>query len=369
MNILMPALSPTMEEGTLVKWHVKEGQEIKEGDLIAEIETDKAIMEFEVPFKGKVKSLLIEEGSTNIKVNQPILNLYDKNEKEGLRTKEEKPDNERIYISPYAKKIAIDNKIDLKKIQGSGPNKRIIKEDLDIYLDNFNNNEKSKTILKKSNLRNAIFEKMENISKKVPHFFLRKTINADELIKLREKLNNSLDQFNKISINDFFIKAMGITLKKYPDFNIMLEEKEIIKCSSSDIAIAVAIEGGLLTPIIKEVEDKSLLEISKETKTLYQKAKNRKLKPEEYIGGSTAISNLGMMNVDNFDAIINPPNTSILAVGCLKKIPIVKDDEIKIAKVINVTLSVDHRVLDGEIGAKFISEVTNVLENPYKIIY
>ena len=369
IEILMPALSPTMEEGNLIKWHVKEGQDVKEGDLIAEIETDKAVMDFEIPFEGTVKSLLIEEGSINVKVNQPILNLFKKDEK-----KASKINNKRSKISPFAKKLAIENNINYEKIEGTGPNQRIIHKDISLFLKDTKQNKVSKNnsekeILTKSNFRKTIFEKMEHISKTIPHFFLRKTIDVENLMKLRKKLNENLTASNKISVNDFFIKALGTALKMYPDFNIMLEGEDIIKCATSDIAIAVAIEGGLLTPIIREVENKSLLEISKETKILYKKAKNRKLTPSEYVGGSSAISNLGMMKVESFDAIINPPNTSILAVGCLKKVPVVKDNEIRIGSVINITLSVDHRVLDGEVGANFISEITNLLENPYMIIF
>jgi len=372
MEILMPALSPTMEEGNLIKWYVTEGQVLNEGDLIAEIETDKAIMEFESPLKGKVKEILIPEGSSDIKINQPILILFNENEKKEITSSEAK--EKRVKISPYAKKIARENNLNLKDIDGSGPNGRIILKNIKQHtkLSNVDTNLKQESefeILTKSSIRQSIFERMELISKTIPHFYLRKKINIDNLINLRKKLNNKNEVSEKISINDFFIKATGMALQKYPDFNLRVEKNDIIKCKTSDIAIAVAIEDGLMTPIIRDVQKKNMLEIAKETKIIYEKTRNRKLLPSDYIGGSTAISNLGMKNIDSFDAIINPPNSSILAIGSANNVPIANENEIEIKKIINVTLSVDHRVLDGEIGSNYLNQITYFIENPYEIIF
>ncbi len=368
----MPALSPTMEEGNLIKWFISEGQELKEGDLIAEIETDKAIMEFESPLKGKVKKILVPEGSSNIKINQPILILFNKNEKKEDITSY--TSDRRVKISPYAKKIARENNLNIEDINGTGPEGRIILKDIKQYTKSSNlvTDLKQKDefeVLNKSSMRESIFERMELISKTIPHFYLRKKINLDNLINLREKLNSKDVKEEKISINDFFIKATGMALQENPDFNLRVEKDSIIKCKTSDIAIAVAIEGGLMTPIIRNVQNKSLLEIAKETKIIYEKTRTRKLLPNEYIGGSTAISNLGMKNIDSFDAIINPPNSSILAIGSANNEPIAYEKEIKIKKIINVTLSVDHRVLDGEIGSNYLNQVTYFIENPYEIIF
>ena len=410
-QILMPALSPTMSEGKLSKWLVKEGDIIKAGDLLAEIETDKAIMEFESSEDGTLKKILINEGEENIKVNEPIAlletsyslikennskNIFEENKK--FSTKETKSDDsllvdkgdilqrkienrkDRIKISPLARKIAIQNNINYRDLEGTGPSGRIIKADIEklVKLGNassplmdhktFINDEPDYTLL--SPMRKTIAERLSKSKREIPHFYLRKKVFVDKLLSTRQLLNKKLKiKQIKISINDFIIKAIAHALHNNPKCNVTWGGDRIIKSSSTDVALAVAIEDGLVTPVIKNVKSKSLSDLCEETKSLIERSKNKRLKADELIGGTITISNLGMMGIDSFDAIINPPHGSILAVGKAEEV-VVFDESEKITKktIINLTLSVDHRVIDGAIGAKFLNEIASFIEEPINLL-
>ena len=418
VDILMPALSPTMEEGTLSKWLVKEGDKVESGDLIAEIETDKATMEVEAIEDGIIGKILVSEGQESIKVNSPIAILLSEGEnlsenaistdsnkeikkelqKEVQKNKENvvqindiknndeipksisdnttksyfKPDKlERIFVSPLAKRIAKQRDIPLSSIKGSGPHGRILKIDVDnfdikkIEYPSLNNLESNNfEIVKNSAMRKTIAERLVKSKNEAPHFYLSLDCNIDELLKVRKAINSKSNDEYKISVNDMIIKASSAALLKVPKANASWENENTKYFNNTDISVAVAIEGGLITPIVKNVQSKGLLEISIDMKDLANKAKDGKLQPEEYLGGSFSISNLGMYGIKEFSAVINPPQGCILAVGSGEKRPVVINDEISIATIMTVTLSCDHRVVDGAVGAEFLSEFKNFIENP-----
>ena len=418
VDILMPALSPTMEEGTLSKWLVKEGDKVESGDLIAEIETDKATMEVEAIEDGIIGKILVSEGQESIKVNSPIAILLSEGEnlsenaisidsnkeikkeaqKEAQKNKENvvqindiknndeisksisdnttksyfKPDKlERIFVSPLAKRIAKHRDIPLSSIKGSGPHGRILKIDVDnfdikkIEYPSLNNLESNNfEIVKNSAMRKTIAERLVKSKNEAPHFYLSLDCNIDELLKVRKAINSKSNDEYKISVNDMIIKASSAALLKVPKANASWENENTKYFNNTDISVAVAIEGGLITPIVKNVQSKGLLEISMDMKDLANKAKDGKLQPEEYLGGSFSISNLGMYGIKEFSAVINPPQGCILAVGSGEKRVIVINDEISIATIMTVTLSCDHRVVDGAVGAEFLSEFKNLIENP-----
>ena len=411
IDILMPALSPTMEEGTLSKWLVKEGDKVESGDLIAEIETDKATMEVEAIDEGVIGKILVDEGQESIKVNVPIAilllegeeltDLTNKVEEEIIEKKsidkkiiDEKilEDNivnvskptfkseikekildiikDRIFITPLAKRIAKQRDIDLNSLLGSGPNGRILKVDVE----NYNNNKSVKNLsqtslknfelVKNSAMRKTIADRLVKSKNEAPHFYLSLDCNIDELLKIRSALNSKAKEQYKISVNDMIIKASSAALMKVPRANASWENENTKYFHTTDISVAVAIEGGLITPIIKDVQSKGLLQISEDMKNLADKAKNGKLLPEDYIGGSFSISNLGMYGIKEFSAVINPPQGCILAVGAGEKRPTVINEQIIIATIMTVTLSCDHRVVDGAVGAELLSEFKNFIENP-----
>ena len=411
-QVLMPALSPTMSEGKLSKWLVKEGDVVKAGDLIAEIETDKAIMEFESSEDGKIIKLLIKEGEENIKVNEPIAVLdtsnlkslskdVDKNDRKNIDAIEKKNENnenllikkevssenpinkidskKRIKISPLAKRIAHQNNINFNEIKGSGPLGRIIKVDI-VNLINKNDKINSTTVLKPfkkeeefiplTPMRKTIANQLGKSKREIPHFYLRKNVYVDTLLSARKLLNKKLEQRKiKISINDIIIKAIAHALYNNPDCNVTWGEDKIIKSKSTDVALAIAIDEGLITPVIKDIKNKNLSDISLETKSLIERSKNRRLKADELNGGTITISNLGMMGIDNFDAIINPPHGSILAVGKTQEVVCFDENEKVIKKtIIQLTLSVDHRMIDGAVGAKFLNEIASFLEEPINFL-
>ena len=411
-QVLMPALSPTMSEGKLSKWLVKEGDVVKAGDLIAEIETDKAIMEFESSEDGKIIKLLIKEGEENIKVNEPIAVLdtsnlkslskdVDKNDRKNIDAIEKKNENnenllikkevssenpinkidskKRIKISPLAKRIAHQNNINFNEIKGSGPLGRIIKVDI-VNLINKNDKINSTTVLKPfkkeeefiplTPMRKTIANQLGKSKREIPHFYLRKNVYVDTLLSARKLLNKKLEQRKvKISINDIIIKAIAHALYNNPDCNVTWGEDKIIKSKSTDVALAIAIDEGLITPVIKDIKNKNLSDISLETKSLIERSKNRRLKADELSGGTITISNLGMMGIDNFDAIINPPHGSILAVGKTQEVVCFDENEKVIKKtIIQLTLSVDHRMIDGAVGAKFLNEIASFLEEPINFL-
>ena len=421
VNILMPALSPTMEEGTLTKWLVKEGDRIQSGDLIAEIETDKATMEFEAVDEGIIGKILISEGSEGVKVNSPIAVILDegeeleaneeanqtipvepkkqKNASEGV-TETKKPSNNviqtshtRIFATPLARRLAKEKGVDLDSITGSGPHGRIVKNDiLDVNPTNFDDNQESlegstlRTGVKQvssssimdlysdrefkeiplSGMRRTVATRLTEAKQNVPHFYLRKEIVIDELLRARARINAHLaEKSNKLSINDFIIKACALALQTVPMANAVWAEDKILQLKSSDIAVAVSVEDGLFTPVIRDADVKSLSNLSKEMKELAEKARSKKLMPNEYQGGSFSISNLGMFGVDNFDAVINPPHGAILAVGRGVKKPVVNENEtITVANVMSLTLSADHRVIDGALGAELLQSISKYLGDP-----
>ena len=421
VNILMPALSPTMEEGTLAKWLVKEGDRIQSGDLIAEIETDKATMEFEAVDEGIIGKLLVTEGSEGVKVNSPIAIILDDGEDLEVQEKKDitlqvEPKEQtvisaapletktsltgfaqtsslRIFATPLARRLAKENGVDLGSISGSGPHGRIVKNDI-LNIKAFspiaiqetladpvlrtNTVQASGSSVKNlyadrefkeiplNSMRKTVATRLTEAKQNIPHFYLRKEIKIDELLQVRSRLNAHLaERNNKLSINDFIIKSCALALQSVPMANAVWAEDKILQLKPSDIAVAVSVEDGLFTPIIRDADEKSLSNLSKEMKELAEKARSKKLMPSEYQGGSFSISNLGMFGVDNFDAVINPPHGAILAVGRGLKKPIVNDDDtISVANVMSLTLSVDHRVIDGALGADLLQSIAKYLEDP-----
>ena len=398
IKILMPALSPTMTEGSLSKWLVKVGDHVKAGDVLAEIETDKATMEVEAVDEGVITKILVNEGESSVEVNATIaiLNGSDKVESENkVESKDEKALSEKIKnqkilfstkknsqnknisfdkailtrnlnmklrASPYAKKIAKQKKIDLNSIKGSGPKGRIIKRDLE----NISSlQESSKQGEAPSAMRKIIAERTLLTKQTVPHFYLTIESNVDNLLAMRKKINN--DSEIKISINDILVKSLALAQKNNPKSNVSWVDGKIIRYSSVDVSIAVALEEGLITPIVKNADSKGLIEISKEIKYLVDRSKQGKLFPEEYSGGTISISNLGMFGITEFSAIINPPQSSILAVGAIKKTPAVVNDEVKAVNILKSTLSADHRVLDGAVAGKLLKDFHDIIENPFSL--
>ena len=408
IDILMPALSPTMEEGTLSKWLVKEGDNVVSGDLIAEIETDKATMEVETIEDGIVGKLLVQEGEEAIKVNSVIAILIEEGEtlkgnepplpKNELKSEassnnnlEIKLDNStnsklnievnkdnlinkdanRIFISPLAKRLAKQLDINLKLVNGSGPNGRIVKFDIENFdhnkKENINNislSEDNFEIIKNTSMRKTIAARLVKSKNEAPHFYLSLDCNLDKLLEIRASINTKSNDKYKISVNDMIIKAASASLIKVPKANASWENENTKYYKNTDISVAVAIDGGLITPIVRNVQSKGLYDISSDMKYLSSKAKEGKLLPEEYIGGSFSISNLGMFGIKQFSAIINPPQGAILAVGAGERKAIVINENISIATVMSVTLSCDHRVIDGAVGAEFLSVFKEYIENP-----
>ena len=430
-EILMPALSPTMEEGTLAKWLVKEGDEVKSGQILAEIETDKATMEFEAVDEGKIGKILIAEGTAGVKVNTPIAVLLEDGEslsdvKAAAPAKAEAApaapapaasapssnaapaapvaDGKRVFASPLARRIAKDKGLDLSQITGSGPHGRIVRADVEGATASpkaaapvaaapaaapaaaaskpaMASGMSAETVLKMyadrdftevplDGMRRTIAARLTEAKQTIPHFYLRRSVQLDALMAFREQLNKTLEGRGvKLSVNDFIIKACAIALQQVPDCNAVWAGDRILKLKPSDVAVAVAIDGGLFTPVLRDADKKSLSALSAEMKDLATRAKTKKLAPHEYQGGSFAISNLGMMGIENFDAVINPPHGSILAVGAGIKQPVVQaDGSLGVATVMSMTLSVDHRVIDGALGAAFLKAVIEALENPMAML-
>ncbi|MDX1779794.1 MAG: pyruvate dehydrogenase complex dihydrolipoamide acetyltransferase [Thalassovita sp.] len=425
-EILMPALSPTMEEGTLAKWLVKEGDTVSSGDLLAEIETDKATMEFEAVDEGIVGKILIAEGTEGVKVNTPIALLVEEGEEVGdiaaapaaapaaeTAPAEAAPapaptaappapaapataGGTRIFASPLARRIAADKGLDLSQIKGSGPRGRIVKADVeaataqpaaavpaaaaaapaavpagpsaDAVAKMYEGRDYEE--VKLDGMRKTIAARLTEAKQTIPHFYLRRDIKLDALLKFRSQINRQLEARGvKLSVNDFIIKAVANALQQVPDANAVWAGDRVLKMKASDVAVAVAIEGGLFTPVLQDAEMKSLSALSTEMKDLATRARDRKLAPHEYQGGSFAISNLGMFGIDNFDAIVNPPHAGILAVGAGVKKPVVGDDgELAVATVMSVTMSVDHRVIDGALGANLLQAIVDNLENPMAML-
>jgi pyruvate dehydrogenase E2 component (dihydrolipoamide acetyltransferase) len=435
IEILMPALSPTMEEGTLAKWLVKPGDVVKAGQIIAEIETDKATMEFEAVDEGTVGRLLVSEGTAGVKVNTPIAVMVEDGAAAEaapapvvakapadaaapvpsttvaaapVRTPSPASGGSRVFASPLARRIATEKGLDLGSVKGSGPHGRIVKADVEgtiavpaasvattapfgaapmaapataatkatvaqgispetvmkIYAD------RSYVEVPLDGMRRTIAARLTEAKQTIPHFYLRRSVQLDGLMAFRETLNAQLAVRGiKLSVNDFIIKACAMALQAVPDANAVWAGDRMLRLKPSDVAVAVAIDGGLFTPVLRDADKKSLSALSAEMKDLAARAKSRKLAPHEYQGGSFAISNLGMMGIENFDAVINPPHGSILAVGAGIKQPVVQEDgTIGVATVMSMTLSVDHRVIDGALGAAFLKAVVENLESPIAML-
>lgn len=396
IQILMPALSPTMTEGNLVKWHKKEGDVIKAGQVLAEIETDKATMEVEAVDEGILGKILIPEGTDNVKVNELIALILEEGEDasslddvktlvpaaapatkpvtENITEKTaeiaHKPRGERVFITPLAKRIAEQGHIDPRTLIGSGPNGRIIKADVEKAIGSGSVRTApvlrlgGHTDIKLNGMRKVIAKRLTESKQTVPHFYLSVDCELDTLIDFRRQLNARPNAPYKLSVNDFVIRACALALKQVPEANVTWHETYVRQYNNADISVAVAVEGGLVTPVICAAEQKSVMDISVEMKSLATRARAGKLMPEEYQGGSFSLSNLGMFGIKSFSAIINPPQACILAVGAGAERGVVKNGQIVIATVMNCTLSVDHRAVDGAVGSKFLAAFKSLIENP-----
>ena len=395
-KILMPALSPTMTEGIINQWLVKVGDTVKAGDIIAEIETDKATMEVEAVDEGKITHLLEDTANKQIPVNSVIAiidgddseiienkikidsNSKDTNDIKIQKTKQildskisqnnnSKNSDDRLKASPLVKKIAIENNLDLSKFKGTGPDGRIIKRDIDSnnIAEEIPNTSLNGDITIPSTMRKVIAKRTLEAKQKIPHFYLTIESNVDKLISLRSKINEN--NLVKVSFNDLIVKAIGLAMKKNPNTNVYWQNEKIYQLNDIDVSVAVAIDEGLITPIIKNADSKGLNIISSEIKELAKLAKTNSLTPEQYTGGSITVSNLGMFGISEFAAIISPPQSSILAIGKIIKKPIVVDDEVVVGNTLKSTLSADHRVLDGAVAGKLLKDFNDIIEDPFEI--
>jgi pyruvate dehydrogenase E2 component (dihydrolipoamide acetyltransferase) len=442
INITMPALSPTMEEGNLAKWLVKEGDKVSSGDVIAEIETDKATMEVEAVDEGTVAKLVVPAGTEGVKVNAVIAVLAAEGEDVSVAAsgngaapaaKAEAPKAEaapaakaapapaaapapvpaaqvsasassdnRTFASPLARRLAKEAGIDVSAVSGTGPRGRVVKKDVEMavaggglkpaaaaapsaaapapaaaplakgpsdeaVLKNFA--EGSYELVPHDGMRKTIAKRLQESKQTIPHFYVSVDCELDALLALRAQLNASAPEKDgkpvyKLSVNDMVIKAIALALRDVPDANVSWTDSNMVKHKHADVGVAVSIPGGLITPIIRSAETKSLSAISNEMKDLGARAKSRKLKPEEYQGGTTAVSNMGMMGVKNFAAVVNPPHATILAVGAGEERVVVKKGQMVVANVMTVTLSTDHRAVDGALGAELLGAFRRYIENP-----
>jgi pyruvate dehydrogenase E2 component (dihydrolipoamide acetyltransferase) len=441
INILMPALSPTMEKGNLAKWLKKEGDQVKSGDVIAEIETDKATMEVEAVDEGTLARILVPEGTQDVAVNDVIAVLAGDGEdvkaassgaapakapQAGKAPQAEPPKqaaapapaaspapkpapapqaapaqqfngHDRVFSSPLARRLAKDAGIELARISGTGPHGRVIARDVEQaksgkglkapaaapaaagpalapsmsdkqILSLFEPG--SYDVVPHDGMRRTIAQRLTASIQNVPHFYLTIDCDIGKLLVAREEVNAAAPKdkekkpLYKLSVNDFVIKAMAVALQKIPNCNVSWTEGGMLKHKHSDVGVAVAMPGGLITPIIRKAETKTLSAISGEMKDFAARARARKLKPEEYQGGTTAVSNLGMFGINHFTAVINPPHATILAVGTSEERPVVRAGKIEIASIMSVTLSCDHRAIDGALGAELIGAFKQLIENP-----
>ncbi len=428
VKILMPALSPTMTEGTLAKWLIGEGDAIHSGDIIAEIETDKATMEVEAVEEGKLGKILVAEGTEGVAVNNVIALLLEEDEDESAlegvdvtvvssgndettqpavtpepatNTLADMPatplsvegpvypverDEKRIIASPLARRMASQAGLDLAGILGSGPNGRIVKSDVEAALLNGDILAVTQTaaiapttaeqlpyepefeITTLSTMRKTIARRLTESKQHIPHFYLTVDCEVDDLLDLRKTLNAKADGAYKLSVNDLVIKAAAIALRRVPKANASWTDEGVKIYKSVDISVAVAIEGGLITPVVRQADNKGLEMISSEMKELSERARDGKLGPEEYQGGTFSISNLGMYGIKEFSAVINPPQACILAVGSGEQRPVVKNGALAIATIMSCTLSVDHRAVDGAIGAEYLKAFKRLIEEPLSML-
>ena len=431
VKILMPALSPTMTEGTLAKWLVGEGDAINSGDIIAEIETDKATMEVEAVEEGKLGKILVAEGTEGVAVNNVIALLLEEGEDdsalEGVDVSAAAPSGNggtppapspepepataapapeavkpplasplarRIIASPLARRMASQAGLDLAGITGSGPNGRIVKADIEAAIESGATAapapaaapsapavapaapaaapttaeclpfEPEFELESLSTMRKTIARRLTESKQQVPHFYLTVDCEIDGLLELRKTLNDKADGAYKLSVNDLVIKVAAIALRRVPKANASWTDEGVKLYKSADISVAVAIEGGLITPVVRQADNKGLETISSEMKELSERAREGKLGPEEYQGGTFSVSNLGMYGIKDFCAVINPPQACILAVGAGEQRPVVKDGALAVATVMSCTLSVDHRAVDGAIGAEYLGAFKRLIEDP-----
>ena len=408
IKILMPALSPTMTEGNLVRWLKSEGDMVKPGQVIAEIETDKATMEVEAVDEGKLAKIYVPEGTEAVKVNTLIAAILEEDEDEsalaGLgdgvvsaapvasEAKAEAVSNvvdlpksapvqsgERVFASPLARRIADQNNINIASVAGSGPHGRVIKSDVEAAMAGGGAAARAVTAqpavygdaayveMPLNNMRKVIAKRLTESKQTVPHFYLTVDCNLDALLKLRSDVNARLEDA-KISVNDFIVRATALALMKVPASNASWHDTHVRQYQGADVSVAVALESGLVTPVVRSAHLKSLKEISVEVKSLAERARAGKLMPEDYQGGSFTISNLGMYGISQFAAIINPPQACIMAVGAGEQRAIVKDGQVQVATVMTCTLSADHRVVDGAIGAEFLKAVKEFIEDPIRLM-
>lgn len=426
IDITMPALSPTMEAGTLAKWHVKVGDTVRPGDVIAEIETDKATMEVEAVDEGVVKELLVADGTADVKVKTVIARLAEEGDTEApsapapaaepaapaakaektpavaapkpVETPAAKPveaapavaaaqSEGRIFASPLARRIAASAGLDIASLKGTGPHGRIVRADVEAASGGAKpaaaapvaalakpmvaaatspaDAEVPFETIKLNNMRKTIARRLTESKQQVPHFYLTVDILLDPLLKLRGELNKALESRGvKLSVNDMLVKAQGLALQQVSDANVSFGGDHLKKFSRADVSVAVAIPGGLITPVIRDAGNKRLSDIATEMKDLAARAKAGKLQLHEFTGGTASISNLGMFGIKHFDAVINTPEGLILAIGAGEKRPVVVNDAITIATVLTVTGSFDHRAIDGAVGAQFLSAFKALVENP-----
>ncbi|WP_185871584.1 dihydrolipoamide acetyltransferase family protein [Blattabacterium cuenoti] len=380
--ISMPQLSDTMEEGTVIKWNKKVGDKVSEGDILAEIETDKATQDFEIDVSGILLFIGVKEGETTHvndvlaiigdegeDISHIISKLESKNKK--IKKEKENKENKKIFISPVAKKMAkkIGISIDEIKEKGSGEHGRIVKKDIEFYKETNLRKEKNKSIVGHSSIRKRIAKHLTYSKFSAPHYYLFSEINADKLIEFRKNLNNKLSLEEKVSFNDVIIKAVAQSLKRHPDMNVSWNDEQVIIHPNIHIGIAVAIKDGLIVPVIKNADQKSLLQISKEIKDKVLRSKLKKIQPEEIENSTFTVSNLGMYGIESFTSIINTPNTSILSIGAIMMRPIVNNYKIEIGNIMKITLSCDHRIIDGSKGSEYIRSLRNYLEDPITILF
>ena len=436
IDILMPALSPTMEEGKLSKWVVKEGDSVTSGDVLAEIETDKATMEVEAVDEGIIGKIMVDEGAEGVKVNAVIAVLLEEGESTSDIGSAPAPapaaqapaaeapkveaapaaapaaaapapaapkaaSGDRVFSSPLARRIAAQESVDIAAVNGTGPHGRVVKRDVEAAIKSGTGKAKAastapaaqktlatgmsdETVLKlfeegsyeivpHDGMRKTIASRLTESTQTIPSFYLSVDCELDALLATRKQINDAAPMIDdkpayKVSVNDFIIKALALALKANPATNASWTEGGMVMHKHADIGVAVAIEGGLITPIVKAAEEKSLSVISNNVKDLAKRARDRKLKPSEYQGGTTAVSNLGMFGVRDFTSIINPPHASIVSIGAGEKRPVVKDGELTVATLMTATFAFDHRVIDGAVGATLSASFKNYLENPFSMM-
>ncbi len=417
INITMPALSPTMTEGTLAKWLKSEGDSVESGDVIAEIETDKATMEVEAVDEGVIGKIIIAEGTENVPVNDVIAVLLEEGEtandigdvsaapapataekpQEAPKTETQptaqsaKPQaqsskGDRVFASPLAKRLAAEKNIDISTIKGSGPRGRIVKADIenapkagaqpsqaqtttyddpDVKVNVFGMAYKE---IPNNNIKKVTAKRLTESKQNVPHFYLTIDCVLDNLLGARKELNDKANGEFKLSVNDFIVKAAAMALKAYPAANVAWTDDAVHQYLKADVSVAVSTPNGLITPIVKSAEDKGLRAISDEVKDLAGRAREGKLKPEEFQGGSFTVSNLGMFGVKQFGAILNPPQGCILAIGAGEQRAVVVNGQVEIKTVMSCTLSVDHRSVDGAVGAEYLQIFKQYIENPVSML-